>query len=137
MKKGIGRKAVASFMAAALCFTGLPAGAPGLSLKAEAAKPAERADSSIVYFVDCGDYVVDTVSSGDQLGTHNSVTDQVYGEDAATGYKWGIVDTLSEPLKNGTNNCGGVFTDNSWPFESNTAKTDVDKTKSNRYTKNQ
>lgn len=100
-------------------------------------KPIDREDNDIVYFVDCGDYVVDTVSEGDQLGTNNSVTDQIYGEDPQTGYKWGIVDTVSDPLKNGTNACGGVFTDNTWPYEQNKANTDVPKTSSNRYTKNQ
>lgn len=49
-------------------------------------KPIDREDNDIVYFVDCGDYVVDTVSEGDQLGTNNSVTDQIYGEDPQTGY---------------------------------------------------
>ncbi len=100
-------------------------------------KPIDREDNDIIYFVDCGDYVVDTVSEGDQLGTHNSVTDQVYGEDPQTGYHWGIVDTVSNPLKNGTHACGGAFTDNTWPFEQNKANTDVPKTSSNRYTKNQ
>ncbi len=94
--------------------------------------------NSIAYFVDCGDYVTDTVCKGDQLGTHNSATDQVYGEDPVSGYQWGIVDTVSDPLKNGTAKCGGVFTDNTWPYESNPAQKDVaSKTMSNRYTKNQ
>lgn len=100
-------------------------------------KPIDREDNDIIYFVDCGDYVVNTVSDGDQMGTHNSVTDQVYGEDPQTGYQWGIVDTISNPLKNGTHACGGAFTDNTWPYESNAANTDVPKTNSNRYTKNQ
>lgn len=101
------------------------------------AVPADREDNDIVYFVDCGDYLVNTVSDGDQFGTHNSVTDQVFGEDPVTGYTWGIVDTVSTPLKNGSHACGGVFTDNTWPYESNTAKKDTVKTSSNRYTKNQ
>lgn len=104
---------------------------------ARAAAPAEREDASIVYFVDCGDYVVDTVSDGDQLGTHNSVTDQVYGEDPATGYKWGIVDSVSNPLLHGVASVGGVSTDHTWPYEFNAAKADVPKTSSNRYTKEQ
>lgn len=99
---------------------------------------ADRADKSIVYFVDAGDYVTNTVCKGDQLGTRNSVTDQVYGADAVTGYKWGIVDEVSTPLKNNSASCGGVFTDNTWPYESNTANTDASsKEDSNRYTKNQ
>ncbi|MBO5371485.1 MAG: glycoside hydrolase family 127 protein [Lachnospiraceae bacterium] len=99
--------------------------------------PIDRANDDIIYFVDAGDYVVTTVSTGDQLGTHNSVTDQAYGEDPQTGYEWGIVDTISSPLKNGSSACGGVFTDNTWPYESNTANKDTTKTSSNRYTKNQ
>lgn len=98
--------------------------------------PAEREDGTIVYFVDCGDYNVTTVSEGDQLGTHNSVTDQVYGKDPVTGYSWGIDDTISTPAVNGSSNTGGVDTDWTWPYESNTAD-GVPKTSSNRYTKNQ
>lgn len=103
--------------------------------------PVDRDDNRIVYFVDCGDYIVSTVSKGDQFGTHNSVTDQAYGEDEVTGYKWGIVD--GEELvgngsrKNGTAPSGkGVFTANTWAYEQNTANTDYEKTSSNRYTKN-
>ncbi len=103
----------------------------------KAPTPIDREDNYVVYFVDCGDYVVNTVSEGDQFGTHNSVTDQVYGEDPETGFKWGIVDTVSNPLKNGTHKNGGAFTDNTWPYEKNEANKDVPKTNSNRYTKNQ
>ena len=52
-------------------------------------EPAKAAAKTI-YFVDCGDHNPSTVSSGDTLGTHNSVTDQIYSEDS-TGYHWGIV----------------------------------------------
>lgn len=128
------QKAAAICLTTAVCITSLPNVGPGT---AEAAEPADRKDPSIVYFVDCGDYVVDTVSEGDQFGTHNSVTDQVYGEDPQTGYKWGIVDTVSDPLKNDSCKNGGVSTDNTWPYESNAANKDVAKTASNRYTKNQ
>lgn len=128
------KKAAAICLTAAVCITSLPNVGMGAVM---AAAPAEREDSSIVYFVDCGDYVVNTVSDGDQLGTHNSVTDQVYSEDPVTGYQWGVVDTVSDPLKNGACNKGGVSTDNTWPYESNEANKDVAKTKSNRYTKNQ
>ena len=100
-------------------------------------QPIDREDNYVVYFVDCGDYVLDTVSKGDQFGTHNSVTDQVYGEDPKTGYQWGIVDTVSNPLKNDSHKKGGAFTDNTWPYEMNEANKDVPKTSSNRYTKNQ
>lgn len=100
-------------------------------------------DKTLTYFVNCGDYDVTTLSEGDLFGTNNGVTDQAYGMDPVTGYSWGIVDTISNPLKNGTvtNNAemtNAVFTDNTWPFETNTAVTDAsDKTATNRYTKNQ
>lgn len=45
----------------------------------------------LYYFVDCGDHDPATVSQGDSLGSCNSVTDQLYGEDAVTGYAWGVV----------------------------------------------
>ena len=53
-------------------------------------EPANAAEG-IAYFVDCGDHDPSTVSSGDTLGTHNSVTDQIYGADSETGYSWGVV----------------------------------------------
>ncbi|MFG6348580.1 MAG: hypothetical protein K1W15_07680 [Lachnospiraceae bacterium] len=82
--------------------SGMPVqGLSGIVKTASAAGiPAEREDGTIVYFVDCGDYNVTTVSEGDQLGTHNSVTDQVYGKDPVTGYSWGIDDTISTPAVN-------------------------------------
>ena len=118
--------------------SGIPVqGLSGIVKTASAAgTPAEREDGTIVYFVDCGDYNVTTVSEGDQLGTHNSLTDQVYGKDPVTGYSWGIDDTISTPVVNGSSNTGGVDTDWTWPYEANTAD-GVPKTSSNRYTKNQ
>lgn len=97
-------------------------------------------EESLIYFVDCGDYNVTTVSEGDKLGTHNSVTDQAYGEDPVTGYSWGIQDTISNPLKNGSSTAteDAAYTDNTWPFETDSTVTDgVAKTRTNRYTKNQ
>lgn len=61
----------------------------------------DGAGNKPVYFVDCGDHNPDTVSEGDLLGTHNSVTDQLYAADAKTKYFWGIV--LEE---NGEQNLG-------------------------------
>ena len=52
-------------------------------------EPAKAAAKTI-YFVDCGDHDPSTVSSGDTLGTHNSVTDKIYSKDS-TGYHWGII----------------------------------------------
>jgi DUF1680 family protein len=91
-----------------------------------------KEESNIVYFVDCGDYDVTTVSDGDKFGTHNSVTDMIYQKDPKTGYTWGIIDNP----ENKYNGSLGVCTSNTWAYEFN--KVDgVDKLLSNRYTKNQ
>ena len=44
----------------------------------------------LIYFVDCGDHNPATLSEGDSFGQNNSVTDQMYGPDAETGYSWGV-----------------------------------------------
>ncbi|MBE5939540.1 MAG: hypothetical protein E7266_03995 [Lachnospiraceae bacterium] len=102
----------------------------------------EDVDNTLAYFVNCGDYDVTTLSKGDMFGIYNGVTDAIYGVDPITGYKWGIIDTVSEPLKNGSASNAGmtnaVFTDNTWAFETNMALNDEsEKTLTNRYTKNQ
>ncbi|MBP3610264.1 MAG: glycoside hydrolase family 127 protein [Lachnospiraceae bacterium] len=99
-------------------------------------------DTTLAYFVNCGDYDVTTLSEGDLFGIYNGVTEQIYSIDPVTGKKWGIVDTISSPLRNGTANNAGmtntVFTDNTWTFETNAALSDTSaKTATNRYTKNQ
>jgi len=98
----------------------------------------ENTDSTLAYFVDCGDFDVSTLSEGDKFGIYNTVTDQPYGKDPGTGKSWGIVDTVSNPLKNGTapSAQNAAYTDNTWPNEWVTGD-GVDKTQSNRYTKNQ
>ena len=98
----------------------------------------ETTDSNLAYFVDCGDFNVSTLSEGDKFGIYNTVTEQVYGKDPGTGKMWGIVDTVSDPLKNGTSNStpNAAYTDNTWPNEWMTGD-GVDKTQSSRYTKNQ
>ena len=98
----------------------------------------ETTDSTLAYFVDCGDFDVSTLSEGDKFGIYNTVTEQAYGEDPGTGKKWGIVDSVSNPLKNGTAPSApkAAYTDNTWPNEWVTGD-GVDKTQSNRYTKNQ
>lgn len=53
---------------------------------------AEDGNSVLYYMVDCGDRTPDTVSEGDTLGIYQSVTEQFYGADPATGKTWGIVD---------------------------------------------
>ena len=46
----------------------------------------------LIYFVDCGDHDPATVTgTADDFGSHNSVTDQIYGADTKTGYQWGVV----------------------------------------------
>ena len=132
---GIGRRTMAVVLTAVMAVSGAGVAAPPVAEAAGTA--ADREDSSVVYFVDCGDYNVNTVSEGDQLGTHNSVTDQVYGADPVTGYKWGVDDAVSSPLENGDCPKGGVSTDWTWPYEFNEAGDGVPKTGSNRYTKNQ
>ncbi len=99
-----------------------------------AGSPADRSDTSVLYFVDCGDIDTSTVPTGEQLGTHNSVTEQVYGEDAVTGYKWGIDDgTSSMPSGSAP---AGISTDWTWPNEGVTTD-QTSKTATFRYTKNQ
>lgn len=92
-------------------------------------------DSKVVYFVDCGDVGVATVSDGDSFGSNNSVTDQVYKQDTLTGYHWGIVDDPEDAL-GGSEISSAVFTTNTWAYEFIT-EDDYDKTETNRYTKNQ
>ena len=99
-------------------------------------------DSNLAYFVNCGDFDVTTLSRGDLFGIYNGVTEQIYGTDPVTGQSWGLVDTVSSPLKNGTASHAGmvnaVHTDNTWPFETNASTSDTSiKTETNRYTKNQ
>ena len=101
-----------------------------------------NADPKLAYFVNCGDYNVATLSDGDLFGIYNGVTEQIYGLDPVTGKTWGIVDTVSSPLRNGVAGNPGmtdsVFTDNTWSFETNSSLSDASpKTSTNRYTKNQ
>lgn len=89
---------------------------PG-ELYAAALPESQLAKSKLVYFIDCGDESVDTVDEGESFGTNNSVTEQVYGADPKTGKQWGILDDVSDPLKNdpGTNKTNAVYTDWTWP----------------------
>lgn len=129
--KKSGKKTVSLALAAAMVVTGLNLE----SVPLWAATAVEREDSSIIYFVDCGDLDPETVPEDGQLGTHNSVTEQLYGEDPVTGYKWGIDDGTDE-LPSGSCGVGGISTDWTWPMESVTGD-QVSKTSTNRYTKNQ
>ncbi|WP_338553123.1 S-layer homology domain-containing protein [Paenibacillus sp. KS-LC4] len=49
----------------------------------------------ILYFVNAGDTTPSTVEGTDKFGLYSSVTEQVYGVDAVTGKKWGLVTTTS------------------------------------------
>ena len=131
-KKRIGKRATAFSLAAAMTVTSVPA----IGSMQKTASAAEETTNSVVYFVDCGDLNPTTFPEDGAVSTHNSVTDQVYGEDSGTGYKWGIDDTVSSPLTNGQPGVGGVATDWTWPYEY-TTEDSVTKTATNRYTKNQ
>lgn len=130
-KKGNRKKATALVLTTAMAVTSVPAVSP-----AKTALAAAGTDESIVYAVDCGDINPATAPDDGPLGTHNSVTDQVYGVDSVTGKKWGIDDTVSDKLVNGACTAGGVSTDWTWPYEF-TAADQKSKTSTNRYTKNQ
>ena len=88
------------------------------------------------YFVDCGDYNTATVSEGDFFGLYNSVTEQVYGEDAVTGYTWGLVDDHPDNIAGAPVAGKGFGTNSTWANEYISGD-GVSKTESNRYTKNQ
>lgn len=85
------RRGLSVVLSAACVITSVPGWA-------QAAEPGENTlpgfitEYRNVYFVDCGDYDVTTVSKGDAFGEYSSVTDQIYGVDAKTGKSWGIVD---------------------------------------------
>lgn len=100
-----------------------------------AVKPLYEYDSSIAYFVDCGDHNTKTLSGKDKLGYYNSLTEQVYGVDNVTGAEWGIIDDTTDKY-NGSGKSSGIYTANTWCDEFNTAD-GRDKKSSFRYTKNQ
>ncbi len=112
-----------------LTFSGVPVNS------SESGDSSNSEDGKVVYFVDCGDYDVTTLSEDDQFGTRNSVTDQVFGKDAKTGYSWGIVDN-TEPSEKHGNAEKGVFTNHTWANEQISGD-GVAKEVSNRYTKDQ
>lgn len=87
------------------------------------------------YFVDCGDWDPNTLSEGDYFGVYNSVTEQVYGADPVTGRMWGIWDD-SDPGTAGGKAPHGLSTPSTWANEQ-VGNDGIDRTASNRYTKNQ
>lgn len=106
---------------------------------------AYAADEKVTYyFVDCGDYVVNTVTSADAfaddtrddsdaMGIYQSVTDKAYGADAGTGKSWGIVaDTYDLGDYDGSL---GIRLQYAWAFESNGPSSDWHRNWSNTYSK--
>jgi len=54
-----------------------------------------------LYFANAGASVVDSVATGDHMGLYQTVTDQQFGVDAATGANWGyVLDDTSNPVAN-------------------------------------
>jgi hypothetical protein len=100
-----------------------------------AVKPLYEYNSSIAYFVDCGDHDPYTLTGRDKLGFYNSVTEQLFGPDEVTGAYWGLMDDPTDQYDGGSKS-GGLYTANTWCDEYNTAD-NRDKTASFRYTKNQ
>jgi hypothetical protein len=100
-----------------------------------AVTPAYEYDSSIAYFVDCGDHDAYTLTGKDKLGCYNSLTEQLYGEDEVTGAVWGLIDDPTDKYE-GSKNSSGLYTANTWCDEHNAAD-GKDKNVSFRYTKNQ
>lgn len=105
-------------------------------------KQSEVIDNNLLYFVDCGDHGITTVSGDDKFGTFNTVTDQVYGTDPSTGKLWGVDD----PNGNSSNGAGltndeGVYTNYTWAYQENqvggVAQDDLDKNTTFRYARNQ
>ena len=81
-------------------------------------KKTEVTDDSLLYFVDCGDHGVSTVTDGDKFGLFQAVTDQVYKEDAETGKLWGVDDPRgNESGGPGLSNDEGVYTRFTWAHE--------------------
>ena len=93
-------------------------------------------DPNVAYFVDCGDHGPSTVSQGDLFGTHNSVTEQLYGKDPVTGYSWGLIDDPADTY-NGSSISPGLYTSNTWCYEQNSCEDGLPKEATHRYTKNQ
>ncbi len=85
------------------------------------------------YAVNAGDINPATLSPGDSFGLRNSVTDQFYGEDPATGKKWGVVDNYRQDA----NYPDWLTGEKTWPCENDGADDSSPKEKSFRYARNQ
>ena len=104
--------------------------------------------NDVVYFVDCGDHDPSTVNTGEKLGSHNSVTDQVYGADAETGYKWGfelidsndvVIDAPNGPANKVVEGDKAIYTTYQYARCNEYAQVvdGLDKNQSSRYANNQ
>ena len=100
-----------------------------------AVKPVYEFDSSVAYFVDCGDQDTTTATGSDKFGLYNCLTEQLYGVDEVTGAEWGLIDDATDQY-NGSSKGGGLYTANTWCNEYAPAD-GADKSSSFRYTKNQ
>lgn len=99
-------------------------------------------DSSLLYFVDCGDHGVSTVTDGDRFGQFNTRTDQVYGEDPVTGMLWGVDDPNGSSSPGaGLLNDEAVYTKHTWAHEwdqvNGYAQDNLDKNQTFRYARDQ
>jgi len=103
-RRGAG-SGVAGFIVVGLALTGSLVVADAPSAQA-AAFPTptlgQLVDNDFVlYFANAGTAEPTAVSGGDHIGLFQSGTDQAYGDDAATGAKWGFVDSgTSKTSKN-------------------------------------
>ncbi len=93
-----------------------------------------KTDPAVAYFVDCGDHGPATLSGNDRIGVNNSVTDQIYGPDEETGYKWGVVTSETDAVEPHADD--GVYTTYQWAHERELSD-GLDKTVSFRYAHNQ
>ena len=104
--------------------------------------------NDVVYFVDCGDHDPSTVNTGEKLGSHNSVTDKVYGADAETGYKWGfelidsndvVIDAPNGPANKVVEGDKAIYTTYQYARCNEYAQVvdGLDKNQSSRYANNQ
>jgi hypothetical protein len=69
----------------------------------------------ILYFVNAGDSTPATVEGSDKLGLYASLTEQVYGVDAVTSKRWGLVTTTT-----GTSGAGAATKEGSLRYYNGT-----------------
>ena len=80
------------------------------SIQTIPARDTSKVDSSVLYFVDCGDNNETTLPDGELFGTRNSTTDRYYGMDGQTGYKWGVVTTEEDYPIDSSDGSAGLWT---------------------------